>query len=177
MPFTIDDLPATWVAKVNKMTPDELKREERRLVLGARRGFKLRRAGYVRNQTKPDNLAKWATRGSSYEDNYRRNTDKNGHEFEHRQGLVRKLMAKVWYLNYLKSVPDLDPFAEFRKAFAEVLTEAFGEELDEAVKVRKAFTNSSVYVESDSFKIELPLYEARLRKQRQQLSRGSRRVR
>lgn len=176
MPFTMQDLPTSWVAKVNSMTEEEREREERRLVLGALRSFKLRRASYVRVKgSKADNLAKWTTRGSSYEDNYRTNKDTGGHEFEYRQGYVRKLMAKIWYLNSLKPVTYADPFAEFRKSFGEALTETFGKELGETVKVRKTFTNSFSYIESDSFKLELPLYEARIRKQRQQLSRSGRR--
>jgi hypothetical protein len=157
------------------MTEDERKREERNLVLGALRGYKRRRASYVRAHSKPDSLAKWTTRGSSYEDNYRRNPDKGGHEFSYRQGLVRRLMAKVWYLNHLKSVPDLDPFAGFRKSFGEVLTDAFKQEFGEPVRVRKALTNSDIYFESESFKLELPLYEGRMRRQRDQLSRSGRR--
>lgn len=177
MSFTMHDLPASWVAKVNSMTVDERKREERRLAQGAVRGFKRRRAGYVRAQAKPDNLAKWATRGSSYEDNYRRTPDKNGHEFEYRQGLVRRLMAKVWYLNHLKPVPALDPFEAFRKTFGELLTKTFADEFGEPVRIRKAITNSDIYIESPSFKIELPLYEGRMRRQRQLLSRSGRRRR
>lgn len=176
MPFTVDELPAGWVAKVNKMTEEERAREAQSITLGALRSFKRRRASYVNAQgAKADSLAKWTTRGSSYEDNYRRSTDKNGHEFEYRQSLVRRQMAKVWYLNHLKPVPDLDPFAEFRKNFAEILTEAFGDELGEPVKVRKTLTNSDIYPESDSFKLELPLYEARTRRNRQMLSRSGRR--
>ncbi len=176
MQFTIANLPASWVAKVNGMTEEERKREERNLVLGALRSFNRRRASYVRAHEEPDSVAKWTTRGSAYEDNYRKNPDKGGHEFLYRQGLVRNLMAKVWYMNHVRPVPDADPFAWFRKAFGEVLTEAYRVEFGEPVQVRKAITNSDVYAESESFKLELPLYESRMRKNRQYLSRtGGRR--
>ncbi|TAL15044.1 hypothetical protein EPN95_00870 [Patescibacteria group bacterium] len=177
MPFTVQDLPAGWVAKVNNMTENERKLVEHRLIVGVVRNFKLRRASYVRTHSKPDNLQKWATRGSSYEDNYRKTPDKGGHEFYYRQGLVRRFMAKIWYLNSLRTKPDLDPFARLRASLSEEFTKAFGTELGETVRVRKTLTNSDVYRESDSFKLELPLYEARVRKQRQLLSRSGRRRR
>lgn len=177
MQFTVDNLPASWVAKVNRMTEEERKCEQRNLVLGALRSFKRRRASYVRAQRKPDSLAKWTTRGSSYEDNYRRDSDTGGREFTLRQGNVRKLMAKVWYLNYLKPLPDLDPFDWFRKAFGEALTEAYRVEFGEPVRVRKTLTNSDIYAESESFKLELPLYEARARAEIRSMSRAGRRRR
>ena len=73
----------------------------------------------------------------------------------------------VGLLGILNNTPDLESIYDIG---AEI-----GKEFGETVKVCKAITNSDVYYESASFKIELPHYEARMREQRRQLSRRGQR--
>jgi hypothetical protein len=180
VPFAVEDLPDSWVKKVKgmKKKDEELEREERKLARGVVRSTKRRRASHVRVQDKDaKTLPEWLIRGTSYEDNYRLNTETNGRELINRQPFVRRVMAKVWYLNSLRTKPTTDPFKRFRDTLSELFTKAYSDELGEPVRVRQTTSNTFVYPESPSFKLELPVYERRMHRQRQLLARSGRRRR